>query len=302
MHSDNARGAILMMAGAAAFTVSDAIMKVLGAQLPMFQTLVWRGLAVCLVLGLMALRAGAFRVRLTRHDRALVVLRAAADTASTWFFLKALYQMPIANLNAIMQALPLTLTLGAALFLGESVGWRRLVAIGLGFVGVLLIVRPDADGFDLYSIYALICVALVTMRDLLTRRMSRSVPSLLVALANAGFVTLFGMAGLPTETLVMPGFATTLLLAGTAAFIVAGYLLTVTAVRTGELWFVTPFRYTGLVWALLLGLALFAEWPDALTLTGAALIVGTGLFTLYRERQARLAAARSRAASMPKAR
>jgi len=293
MQSDNARGAVLMMAGMAAFTVSDSIMKLLSTQLPMFQTLVWRGLAVSVVLALMAWRAGAFRVSVTRHDRVLVLLRTLCDTASTWFFLQALYHMPIANLTAIMQALPLTVTLGGALFLGESVGWRRLVAIGVGFFGVLLIVRPDAEGFDLYAVYALLCVVLVTTRDLLTRRMTRAVPTLLIALANSAAVALFGAVGTLGESLVLPtshGFA---LLAGTSGFIVAGYLLTVMAVRTGELSFVTPFRYTGLIWALLAGLFLFAEWPDPVTFAGALLIVGTGLFSFYRERQLRAARARA---------
>jgi S-adenosylmethionine uptake transporter len=83
------------------------------------------------------------------------------------------------------------------------------------------------------------------------------------------------------------------LLCGTAAFIVVGYVLTVMAVRLGELGFVTPFRYTGLIWALLVGLVLFAEWPDPLTLAGGALIVATGLFTFYRERSLNRAKARA---------
>ncbi len=284
MLSDNARGALMMMAGMAAFTLSDAIMKLLATQLPLFQTLLWRGLAVSAVLGLMAWRAGAFRVALTGGDRRLVLLRALADTISTWFFLQALYHMPLANLTAIMQALPLTLTLGAALFLGERVGWRRLVAIGVGFLGVLLVVRPDSSGFDLYALYALLCVGLVTARDLLTRRMARAIPALLIALANAVAVTLFGLVGSASEVFTAPTGQGALLLAGTAVFVVAGYLMTVMAVRVGELGFVTPFRYTGLIWALVLGFVIFAEWPDPLTQLGAGLIVATGLFTFYRER------------------
>ncbi|MFN4101033.1 MAG: DMT family transporter [Pararhodobacter sp.] len=296
MLSDNARGALLMMAGMATFTLSDAIMKQLGTQMPMFQTLAWRGLGVCLILGVVAWRAGAFRTIILPGDRRLVILRTLADTAATWFFLQALYNLPLANVTAILQALPLTVTLGAALFLGERVGWRRLLAIAVGFVGVMLIVRPDAAGFDRHAISALISVGFVTLRDLLTRRMSRSVPSLIVALANAGAVTLFGLAGSVTETFVRPDPQTALLLLGTTIFVVGGYLMTVMAVRTGELSVVTPFRYTGLIWALVLGLVLFSEWPDLVTLLGAALIVATGLFTFYRER---ITARRSRA-SVPR--
>ncbi|PTX00666.1 DMT family transporter [Pararhodobacter aggregans] len=284
MLTDNARGALLMVAGMASFTLSDAIMKLLSSQLPMFQTLVWRGLGVSLVLVVLAWRKGAFRVAIARGDRWLVLVRTLADTGATWFFLQALYHTPIANLTAIMQALPLTVTLGAALFLGETVGWRRMTAIAVGFLGVLLIVRPEAGGFDRYAVYALVCIGFVTTRDLLTRRMSRSVPSLTIALANAVGVMLFGLAGSATESFVLPSGTAALLLLGTSAFIVGGYVLTVSAVRTGELGFVTPFRYTGLIWALVLGFALFAEWPDTLTQLGAGLVVGTGLFTFYRER------------------
>lgn len=284
MVSDNTRGALLMLAGMAAFTGSDAIMKLLGPQFPLFQTLLWRGVAVSVILTLMAWRMGAFRVALSGADRRMILVRSVADTAATWFFLQALYHMPLANLTAIMQALPLTVTLGAALFLREPVGWRRLLAIGVGFAGVLLIVRPDAQGFDLHAFYALLCVALVTARDLFTRGMGRSIPSLVVALANALMVTLFGLLGSTTETWTLPDTRVLLLLAGTAVCIVGGYLLTVMAVRTGELAAVTPFRYTGLVWALVLGVVLFAEWPDWVTAAGAGLIVGSGLFTLYRNR------------------
>ncbi|WP_068306677.1 DMT family transporter [Pararhodobacter sp. CCB-MM2] len=286
MLSDNARGAILMMAGMAAFTVNDSIMKLVSSDLPLFQSLAWRGIGVSVVLALMAWRAGAFRVVLSGSDKRLILVRTLCDTASTWFFLQALFQMPIANLTAILQALPLTVTLGAAVFLREPVGWKRLTAIGIGFLGVLLIVRPEAGGFDLYALYALISVALVTVRDLVTRRMTRGVPSLIVALANAVSVTLFGVLGASTEAVALPGASTLLLLAGASVFIIGGYVMTVSAVRTGELAFVTPFRYTGLIWALILGFALFHEWPDALTQLGAALIVATGLFTFYRERVA----------------
>lgn len=284
MLSDNARGALLMMAGMAAFTVSDSIMKVLSAELPLFQTLLWRGIGVTLLLGLMAWRAGAFRAVLTRQDRWVIGLRTACDTASTWFFLQALFHTPIANLTAIMQALPLTVTLGAAVFLREPVGWKRLTAICIGFLGVLLIVRPEAGGFDPFALYALVSVALVTARDLLTRRMAKGIPSLLIAWVNAAAVTLFGLVGSVTEAAVPLHGTMVLLLGATSVFLIAGYIMTVSAVRTGELGFVTPFRYTGLIWALVLGFVVFGEWPDPLTQLGAALIVATGLFTFYRER------------------
>lgn len=293
MYSDNARGAMLMITGAAAFTLSDTVMKVLDGELPLFQTLLWRGLAVSVALVALAWHKGVFAIRLDRRDRWLISLRTLADTVSTWFFLQALYHMPIANMTAIMQALPLTLTLAGGLLFGEKVGWRRLAAIAVGFVGVMLIVRPDADGFDRYSLYALLCVALVTTRDLATRRMTRSVPSLVIALANAVLVTLLGAVGSFFEVWSPPQGVNIALVAATSALVVTGYLVTVMAVRVGELGFVTPFRYTGLVWALGLGFVVFGEWPDPITLLGAGLIVATGLFTFFRERALNISRARA---------
>lgn len=284
IQSENARGALMMIAGMAAFTFNDTSMKLLGDSLPLFQSLFWRGIGVSLVLFGMAIRAGALRDKLSRQDNVLLILRTATDTATTWFFLQALYHTPIANLTAILQALPLTVSLGAALFLGEPLGWRRLLAIAVGFIGVLLVVRPEAAGFDRYALFGLIAVALVTARDLLTRKMSRQVPSLRVALWNAVAVTAFGAIGSFGESWMLPGAADFKFIAAAGLCIIGGYLLTVMAVRTGEMSFVTPFRYTGLVWALILGLLVFQEWPSPVQLLGAALIVGTGLFTFYRER------------------
>lgn len=288
MMSDNARGALLMVGGMAAFVVNDALMKLVSAELPLFQALFLRGIFTTVVFFLIARQMGVLRQSLSGPDRKLVTLRVLAEIGSAYFFLTALFNMPLANVTAILQALPLTITLAGALFLREPVGWRRLAAILVGFVGVLLIVRPDADGFDYYAIMALMAVACVTMRDLLTRRMSRAVPSMMVALATAGGVTLFAALGALSEDWVIPSTGAGLALSGAVMLIIVGYLLSIMAMRVGELGVVSPFRYTALVWALVLGYLVFGDWPDAATLAGAGLIVVTGLFTLYREhRQAR---------------
>lgn len=292
MPSENLQGAFLMMAAMALFTVSDAVMKLLGSELPMFQTLLWRGLVICAVLFVLGWRVGAFAEPLAPRDRWLVALRALADTVATWFFLQALYHMPLANLTAVMQALPLTVTLAAALFLREPVGWKRMSAILIGFLGILLIVRPGTEGFGLPSVYALITVVLVTLRDLATRRMTRTVPSFRVAFYSMAGVTVLGALGAVTETVRVPTAWEIGLMSATAACLVAASMMTVMAVRRGELGFVTPFRYTGLVWALVLGLLVFGDWPSGLTMFGAGLVVATGLFTLYREQRVKAAARR----------
>ncbi len=284
MKDDNIRAALLMMAGTGAYTVNDVFVKLLGDQLPMFQIIVLRGVFVTLFFGALVWRARAGFAGLERRDRWLVLARSTSEALAAWFFLTALLNMPIANVTAILQVLPLSVALAAFLFLREPLGWRRLSAIMVGFGGVMLIVRPGAEGFNIFAVYAIIAVLLITMRDLTTRMMSRSVPSVLVAFSASVGVTGFGVLGSMTEAWVMPSGAGLLWLAGAVLTLIGGYLMTIMAMRVGELTFAAPFRYAALLVALILGWLVFAEWPDSLTLTGAAIVVATGVYTLYRER------------------
>ncbi|MDE0985599.1 MAG: DMT family transporter [Yoonia sp.] len=282
--SDNMRGAGLMAGSMVAFTVNDAFMKGLSGDIPLFQALFLRGLGTVAVLVALAIITGQFRFGYSRKDWVLIGLRSTAEIGGTVFFLTALFHMPIANVTAVLQVLPLTVSLAGALFLGEVLGWRRLMAILVGFVGVFLIVRPGGEGFTIYSIYALGAVACVTLRDLVVRRMSRKVPSIMVGLMAAISVTLSGAFVTATQSWVPVDGTTTLQLAGAMVFIVFGYIFSVAAMRTGEIGFVAPFRYSGLLAALIIGWAVFGDWPVPLTLIGAGIVVATGLFTLYRER------------------
>ena len=282
--SDNMRGAGLMAGSMVAFTVNDAFMKGLSGDIPLFQALFLRGLGTVAVLVALAIITGQFWFGYSRKDWVLIGLRSTAEIGGTVFFLTALFHMPIANVTAVLQVLPLTVSLAGALFLGEVLGWRRLMAILVGFVGVFLIVRPGGEGFTIYSIYALGAVACVTLRDLVVRRMSRKVPSIMVGLMAAISVTLSGAFVTATQSWVPVDGTTTLQLAGAMVFIVFGYIFSVAAMRTGEIGFVAPFRYSGLLAALIIGWAVFGDWPVPLTLIGAGIVVATGLFTLYRER------------------
>ena len=193
--------------------------------------------------------------------------------------------MPLANVTAIIQALPLTITLGAALVLREPVGWRRLLAISVGLIGVVLIVRPGGEGFTVYSVYAVLAVVCVTVRDLAARRLSAEVPSISVALIAGLGVLAFSTVGAVVTDWQGMRPVDLAWLAGSTVFILGGYLFSVMAMRVGEVGFVAQFRYSSLLAALILGLFVFGHWPDGVTLIGASIVVATGLFTLWRERQ-----------------
>jgi len=283
--SDNTRGALLMMLSMAAFTLNDTFMKALAGQVPLFQLLALRGVLTSVVVGIMAWKMGVLHMRIPARDRGLIVLRMIAEVGAAYFFLTALFNMPIANVTAILQSLPLTVTLAAALFFKEPLGWRRMGAIVIGLCGVMLIVQPGAEGFSLYSVYALIAVGFVTVRDLATRRLSKGTHSMLVTLSTSLAVTVFfSLAGLGADWAPMDARAV-LLTAAAAAAVLGGYLFSVLVMRVGEISFVAPFRYTGLIWALVLGWFVFGEWPRPLTLLGVAIVVGSGVFMLYRENQ-----------------
>lgn len=282
--SANIRGAGLMAMAMAAFTINDTFVKLIGAHLPFFQLLFLRSLGAAVIMGAMAWRANAIKWPKLTRDRVLLITRSLAEMAAAYFFLHALIHMPIANVTAILQVLPLTVALGAAMFLGEHIGWRRFVAIGTGLLGVVLIVRPGSEGFSIYSIYALLAVAAVTFRDLAARKLSRDVPSMMAAFVAVLVILVFAAVGaLGTEWApVKP--KVWLWLFGSTIMIIAAYQFSISAMRTGDIGFVAPFRYVGLVVALIMGLVVFKQWPDLLTLIGAAIVVVTGLFTLWRER------------------
>ena len=282
--SNNVFGALLMMASMASFTFNDTFIKMTDGAVPLWQLLFLRGIiTTMLILGLgYVLRNIHFQI--SGRDWRLIGMRCVSEIAAAYFFLSALLQMPLANAIAILQVLPLAVSLAAALFLGESLGWKRMTAILIGFCGMLLIVRPGPDGFSIWSIYALLAVLCVTCRDLVTRQLSPGVPSLTVTLVAAISVTIFaGVASVPQGwSELTPNLWA--LIVGSSISILGGYFFSVQVMRQGDISFIAPFRYTSLIFALALGWLIFGDWPDGLTMVGAGIIVTTGLFTLYRER------------------
>jgi drug/metabolite transporter (DMT)-like permease len=283
--SDNLRGSALMMAAMIAFTVNDACMKAVAVDLPIFEAIALRGFLTLVALGAIGLAMGALKPMVPKGDRLWIGLRTLGEVGGTFTFLTALKHMPLANLSAIMQSLPLAVTLAGAVLLREPVGWRRMTAIVIGFCGVLLIVRPGTEGFDRWSVAGLVSVAFVVLRDLATRRLSRSVPSVTVAFYAALSVALGAALALPFTEVVAVSAHHVVQIFAAAAFLIVGYLTVVMAMRVGDIAVVAPFRYASLVAAILLGWGAFGQFPDKWTLAGAAIVVATGIYTFYRERR-----------------
>ena len=288
--SDNLRGTMLMVVSMATFTCNDAAMKAVTQTLPLYEAVALRGMmVVALMLVVAGMHQGGVRLAVARADRLPLVLRTLADIASTMLYLLALRHMALADLSAIRQALPLAVTLAAALVFRERLGWRRLSAIGIGFAGVMLILRPGTGVFDIWSALGLGAMFLIVLRDIATRKFSTGTDSSTIAFYAALSVMVSGFVLGLAETWRLPSLHETALLFLAAALLTVGYISAVATMRVGEISFVAPFRYTSLLFAIVLGVSVFNEWPDLWTWAGSGLVVGAGLYTILRERTLRRA-------------
>ncbi len=287
--SDNLRGVIYMNVSMLAFTVNDSFVKAVTDTLPLFQTIALRGAIATVALLILAQAMGGLRLWPAPQARGGVALRSLAEVAGTVFFLTALMHMPLATLSAIMQALPLAVALAAAVFLHEPLGWRRMTAIAVGFGGVMIIIRPGAASFDVWSVIGLASVCCVVVRDLVTRQFSRDIPSTTVAIWASVSVTLMGGVGAVFEGWHTVTLTQGLMIAASSSALIAGYMFSIMVMRVGDISVIAPFRYTALLWAILLGWLAFGTLPDQWTLIGAAIVVASGLFALWREQALRRA-------------
>lgn len=273
-----------MVVSMLSFVSNDALMKYLFQTISVEQGILVRALiSVPLLLIIACFRKSLF-VRIDRRNWKIVLIRAFAELGATMAFLTALSKMPLANVTAILQSLPLTVTMFAAIFFGEQVGWRRWGAILIGFVGVLIIIRPGGEGFNQYAFLAIVAVGFVTLRDAITRKLDPAVPSLFVALISSIPILFFGV-GMTAATGWNPlsGLLFGIVVLAAIA-ITCGHLFAVMAMRSGEISFVSPFRYTGMVWAILFGFLLFGDLPDHATTLGTVIVIGMGIYAFHRER------------------
>lgn len=283
------RGIACMVAGAGLLTISDGFVKWLTDGYPVTQIIVIRGVFILLPLFLLAWRMGRFSsLRVSRPGWQAV--RALLFTASVFLFLNGLRFNPLAINTAIAFASPLIITALAAPLLGEAVGWRRWSAVLAGFFGVLVIVRPFGDAINLFALLPLATAVTSAFQDIVTRRIGDTESALsmllcstiLVMLVAAGFM-FDGSWRTPTPLdfgmLILTG-----LLSGAAH-----YLLIETFVLA-EAAVVSPFRYSALVWGLLIGFFVWGDVPTGLDWIGILLIVGSGIYIIHREARRRRAA------------
>ena len=280
----NFLGITLMVVSMAGFAAEDAIIKHLLEALPLSQVMILIGLPGTAILAILTLRSGT-RFIWADIKHPLILLRTSGDFFGSLFFVVSLALVPLSLLSTIIQINPLLVTLGAAIFLGEKVGVHRWTAIIIGLIGVMIVIRPGGAAFVPAALLTLAGVILMAMRDVVTRRCPKNVPSFV--LATLGFATavpvgmIFALNGDPW---VWPTpFQGTLFIGG--AFIGAiAFLCIVQAMRVGEVSAVTPFRYSRLIFGTILGLTFFGESLDSVTLLGGAIIVLAGLYALWRER------------------
>jgi drug/metabolite transporter (DMT)-like permease len=283
--TDNLRGILAVLIGSTAFVLHDTMAKLLSAELPSSEIILVRGL-----IGNAMMIAGVFALGASRPLKILfqplMMVRLLGTGGATVFIILALRYLPLPTTTTVLQASPLIVTAGAAYLYGDAVGWRRWAAVGAGFLGVILIVRPGGMGglgdAGFLILFALVCTSI---RDLSTRGLPKDIPSIFVAAAGSVVSTASGVVMLPFDTAwVAPSpFAWTLMFVSAGFVFVATTFMTV-GLRTGEIAVVAPFRYVPVPLAILLGFWLWGDVPDAVAWLGIAMVLGAGLYTLHRER------------------
>ena len=282
---ENLRAIALMVLSMAGFAVEDMLIKYIALEMPTGQFLILVGAGGALIFTLMAWKQGQ-AVLSADFLRPTIIIRNLGEVIGTLGFVTALVLTPLSSASAILQATPLAVTLGAALFLKEAVGWRRWSAILIGFGGVVAVIRPGLDGFQPASLFAVLGVIGLATRDVATRAAPAEISSLV--LSAHGFGMLVPARAVPLwirgGAIAPSAQGYSLLFAALIIGVSAYYALTL-SMRLGDVAVVTPFRYVRLVFALFIGVTVFHEQPDVWTLSGAAIIILSGLYTFFRERQ-----------------
>ena len=272
MISENTKGAFLISLAAACYVMSDIFMKFLSSEISMFQITFLRGLLVTFFLFSYCFMSEASFFIKEWRDRIVITIRSILEVIMTYAFLAALFNMNVANANAILQLIPLMVLLGSFIFLRQSPKTYEWIAVLVGCFGAVIIIRPGASDFNFFTIHALVAVFCLSARDLLTVRLNKNIPSNIVAFYSALMLTMVSFL-LSEDTHLFGKVDNSLFIVYTAIFVSIGYTASVSAMRYGEVTFVSPFRYTALLWATVMGFIFFGEIPKFSTLFGGSLII-----------------------------
>ena len=283
MISENTKGAFLISLAAACYVMSDIFMKFLSSEISMFQITFLRGLLVTFFLfSYCYISKASFFIREWK-DRFVIGIRSILEVIMTYTFLAALFNMNVANANAILQLIPLMVLLGSFAFLRQSPKTHEWIAVLFGCLGAVIIIRPGALDFNFYTIHALVAVFCLAARDLLTVRLNKKIPSNIVAFYSALMLTLASFL-LSKEPVNFGDLSNSLFILYTAIFVSIGYIASVAAMRFGDVTFVSPFRYTALLWAMAMGFIFFQEIPKFTTLLGGLIIILAGTYIFYKSK------------------
>lgn len=272
-----------MTVGMGGYVVNDALIKLAAEDLPLFESIFIRGLFITTVLVFLNARRGHLRALSSQVDRPLAI-RVSMEAIGTALYLSALTRLPLAGLTAVLQVVPLIVTFVAARLLRESVNRHRVIGVLTGFVGVMLVVRPGSDDFNPWFLAGILVVATIVVREVATTRISTALPSLAISLCTSIVITTMGGLASIVEGWDVPTARQITLLGAAGGFLVVGYTASVITVRTGDLSFSAPFRYTVMVFAIILQIVVFGEVPDGMTFVGTAIIAAAGIATFRRER------------------
>ena len=271
------RGPLFMAVATGSYVVNDTMMKLATTGLPPYEVLFLRGVAGVLW-GIPLMFLLGYGRKLPLMFEARVLVRSLFELAAILAYVVALANMQIADSSALAQVTPLMVMMGAAVFFREPIGGMRMALIMLGFGGALMVAQPTMAGISIYALLALANAAFGAARDLAGRRVAPAVPGMVVAVSAIVIVLIgSGIAHLGFERWVMPGAYHLALLAGAGLFLIFGHFFIFMAYRVGPTGAVAPFYYCFTVWAMVSGLLVFGEFPNALAIGGILLIVASGL-------------------------
>ena len=277
------KGAALMSLCTACYVVSDVFMKYVSREIDLYQITFLRGFIVTLILLVFCFILKVSLKIPNNKDKIIILVRSVFEVLMIYSFLTALFNMNIANANAVLQLIPLVVLFGSFLFLGKQLKQNEIIAVFFGLIGAIIVIRPGASDFNFYSIFALLAVASMSVRDLVTVNLNKKIPSLLVAFYSSLLITIVSFL-LSSEKVSFMELKNPMFIFYSAVLVSIGYIAAVAAMRFGEVTFVSPFRYTALLWAIVLGFLFFSEIPKLTTIFGGLIIIFAGIYLVYSEK------------------